>query len=689
MPSSTRKKSSLPTVDVSATQQQSLKRFFWIKSNFVYCLTIAALLWIVGLCYYVEHFIGWSSIFALAPTDFSLLILAVSLPLFFLWFILAYIERSSSLDANALLFRNYIDSLMYPDDEASQNAKAFSVVLQNQIAQMQTESKNVIQQSQSIKKDLEARINDLSAILKLLDNYSAQTLTELNDGVNELANRCTYITDKASSCASNLKECSADISQNADKFLGKLTPVLDEISVMSSTIKNNINDNKNYLVNIKEQLNACADLSQQYVRDMLVKTTENTRNIERSFYKTAEEYDALYKRLDTSISSIEGRVEEQKRLIQSQTQVINHNSELLNNKLSKYGKTVSGEIEKLVKNSVELEKTTKKQIAALKAVNNEAGAAIRGITDVFDEKRMEIERRSEYAINSMQNVIIAINKETDKLMSFTNLTQSKNYDLQHISEMIVDKIGDISNKLALKTDSLKDKAVEVIDKFTQANEIISRSTNKINTSSNLIVTNSKQGVKLLEEQDFYINNVLNNMSIINEKLEALRSTMSETTTDLAHTVNSYEQDVNKLSEQQKSNIKIQPAEPEFDRDKVLNLAKSINRTLRNIGINAEKIYDKQDVFELWDLYLDGNHSAFVDVLVHKLTHKSIQSIRKAFDDNAEFHAQVIRYLFLMDLMIKDLANKNQAKRDELVNFSVNMSLEKIYFILVKALNSAD
>lgn len=194
----------------------------------------------------------------------------------------------------------------------------------------------------------------------------------------------------------------------------------------------------------------------------------------------------------------------------------------MDNKLSKYGKIISQEIDKLVKNSVELEKITKKQISTLKNVNMETGKAIHGIGDVFDEKRSELERRCEYAVNSMQNVIIAINKETDKLISFTNLTQAKNYDLQNITETIVDKIGDISGKLALKTDALKDKAVEVIDKFTEASELITRSTDKINMSSNLVVTNGKQGVKLLEEQNFYINNAMTNMDLVKEKLDKLR-----------------------------------------------------------------------------------------------------------------------------------------------------------------------
>lgn len=687
MPAGTRKKNIPSFVEDSDIKQQSLNRFLWLKGNFAYCMVLSALIWGVAVCYYIQHFIGWSSILALAPADFGIFITMVTLPIFFMWFILAYIERSSSLDANAQLFQMYINSLLYPDDDASQNAKAISAVLQDRMTQLQKENKQILAQSNQIKADLENRVSELSNILKLLDTYSAKTLVELNNGVKDLANRCSYITDKASNSAVQLKNCSSDISQNSDKFLSKITPVLDELSAISSNIKGNIVDNKNYLSIIKEQLDSCANLSQQYVREMMSKTNENTQKIEHSFYKAAEEYDSLYKRLDASISGIEGRVEEQKRLIQTQTQVINHNSDLISNKLSKYGKKVSEEIDKLVKNSVELEKMTKKQISTLKAVNSETKNSISNVGDIFDDKRMEIERRCEYAVNSMQNVIIAINKETEKLMSFTSMTQAKNHDLQTISETIVDKIGDISNKLALKTDTLKEKAVDVIEKFTQASELISRSTDKLNTSSNLIVNNSQQGVKLLEEQNFYITNALNNIDVVKEKLGHLHTNVVHVSSEIAQTLNSYETQIDKLDTPQKSIVKIDPLEPEFDREKLISISNHLNRTLRNLGVNIEKLYEKKDLFDLWDNYLDGKQTIFTDAL--NLTHKQTVSIRKTFDDNTNFHNQVIRYLFLMDLVIKEMLNPVHVSRDELINLSVNASLDKIYFILVKALNSAD
>ena len=683
------------------TKPMNLEKFLWLRKNFIYCLALAALLWIVGISYYIDHFIGWNSIFAIEPADFGFFVLSVTVPLLLLWFILAYIERSSSLDANAELFQNYIENLLYPDETASKQARALAATLQEQIHLLQKENKTVIEQSAKIKTDLDARLAELSNILQLLDSYSAKTLTDLNDGVKALADKCSYITDKTTNTVYNIRESSAEIAENASLFLSRINPLLDEISALSSNVKNSIADNKINLTEVKNQLEQSAEISQAHIDNMLAKTAENTLRIEQSFYKTSEEYEALYKRMDTSISSLEGRVEEQKRLISTQTKVLDHNSELLDNKLSKYGKIISQEIDKLVKNSVELEKITKKQINTLKNVNMETGKAIHGIGDVFDEKRSELERRCEYAVNSMQNVIIAINKETDKLISFTNLTQAKNYDLQNITETIVDKIGDISGKLALKTDALKDKAVEVIDKFTEASELITRSTDKINMSSNLVVTNGKQGVKLLEEQNFYINNAMTNMDLVKEKLDKLRQDIKKSAEEVTATLANYEKQIGQFNEPGQFNgsissekfqtftSEVEQLTSDIDREKLIYTAKEIGRFLQTLGLRADKLYAGADIFDLWDDYLNGNNLAFTNYLTTRMTKKQIASVRKAFDDNADFHNLVIKYLFLMDTFIKEMAAPAEESRDELINLSVNASLDRMYFILIKALNSAE
>ncbi len=673
----------------SQSVQDMPARFLWLNKNFAYCLGITALLWIVALGYYIEHFIGWQSVLAITPGDFGIFILAITVPLFLLWFLLAYIDRSSTLNANAELFSRYIDNILYPDDETSKQTKALAKTLQEQVQLLQKENKAVLEQSDNIKKELNNRLSDFNNILQLLDNYSASTLTELNDGVKMLADKCSYITDKTVNSVDTMRTCSSDIAENASMFLSKVNPLLDEISALSVKVKNNIGDNQKNLVEVKKQLEQSTVISQQHISSMLEKTAENTARIEQSFYKTAEEYDALYKRMDTSISSLEGRVEEQKRLISAQTKVIDLNSELLAEKLTNYGQEISKEIDKLVKNSVELEKMTKKQISALKTVNTETEHALHGIGDTFDDKRADLERRCEYVVKSMQNVIIALNKETDKLISFTNLTQVKNFDLQNIAETIVDKITDISGKLALKTDTLKDKAVEVIDKFTEANELIVRSSDKINTSSAVLISSSKEGVKLLEEQNFYINNTLTNIDTIQNKLTLLRADVQHSAEEISSMFHNYDEQFAKYKNDQKSIHSPVPNLQTPNRNELISLAQHIRETLKMSGIKIDQLYLETDIFDLWDDYLGGQTSVFTDILTAKLSKRQIAAIRKTFDDNASFHDAVIKYLFLMDGLIKEIAGSDSLKHNELINFAVNSFLDKVYFVLIKALNNAE
>ena len=119
------------------------------------------------------------------------------------------------------------------------------------------------------------------------------------------------------------------------------------------------------------------------------------------------------------------------------------------------------------------------------------------------------------------------------------------------------------------------------------------------------------------------------------------------------------------------------------------MAQHIRQTLDMSGIKVDQLYPAADPFDLWDDYLGGKTSAFTDILATKLNKRQITSIRKTFDDNASFHDAVIQYLFLMDGLIKEIAASDNLRHNELINFAVNSFLDKVYFVLIKALNNAE
>ena len=133
----------------------------------------------------------------------------------------------------------------------------------------------------------------------------------------------------------------------------------------------------------------------------------------------------------------------------------------------------------------------------------------------------------------------------------------------------------------------------------------------------------------------------------------------------------------------------EPSVMKIDKDNLQKLSKAVNKTLKEQGILVEKLFVGCDMFDLWEEYLRGKQSVFADTLKNSLSRKNLITMRKVFDDNAEFHNVVIKFLFAMEGLIKELYAPKQMTRNEILSFAVNSSLDKIYFTLIKALNSAE
>jgi hypothetical protein len=104
---------------------------------------------------------------------------------------------------------------------------------------------------------------------------------------------------------------------------------------------------------------------------------------------------------------------------------------------------------------------------------------------------------------------------------------------------------------------------------------------------------------------------------------------------------------------------------------------------------VDSFFAGTDMFDLWDEYLKGNNNVFVEKIKQPLFRKNLMTIRKIFDDNTEFHNTVIKFLFAMEGLIKEINSPKQMTRNEILNLAVSSSLDKIYFTLIKALNSAE
>ncbi|MBR5598522.1 MAG: hypothetical protein IKW39_00615, partial [Alphaproteobacteria bacterium] len=163
----------------------------------------------------------------------------------------------------------------------------------------------------------------------------------------------------------------------------------------------------------------------------------------------------------------------------------------------------------------------------------------------------------------------------------------------------------------------------------------------------------------------------------------------ESSIEIDNILSGYERQIEIYSKIEKSIMPFEPSVLKIDKDNLGKLSKSIYKTFNEHGILVEQYFANHDMFDLWEEYLKGNHMVFTNALKKSLSRKHLLAIRKAFDDNTEFHNVVIKFLFAMEGLIKELTSPKQMTKNEILNFAVNSSLDKIYFTLIKALNSAE
>ena len=99
---------------------------------------------------------------------------------------------------------------------------------------------------------------------------------------------------------------------------------------------------------------------------MIETWAEKGDNLQKTFLRTSENCEELFRRLDSGISHIENSIKEQKLVVETQSGIIDKNSAYLDNKLGEYGKLISLEVEAMVERSGTLEKNIQTHLRNLR-----------------------------------------------------------------------------------------------------------------------------------------------------------------------------------------------------------------------------------------------------------------------------------------------------------------------------------
>ena len=218
----------------------------WMDNNLHRLMVWVSVIWFAFVLIYITQFFGWSNLFLMMPDEFGGFLAGVTLPLAVIWVVIAYIDRGSSFKHEAKLLRTYMNNLVYPSDASgAETAQAMAEAIRAQVQELHEVTRHATEQTEFIKNELGNRVDDFAKLVGALDNYSSNTLVELNENVKNLVKSFDYVADKAASSTENLRAQASEFSSvqgqlqnNISELFNNLAPRLQELRDSGILVKN-------------------------------------------------------------------------------------------------------------------------------------------------------------------------------------------------------------------------------------------------------------------------------------------------------------------------------------------------------------------------------------------------------------------------------------------------------------------
>ena len=444
----------------------------WFANGLHRFIIIFSIAWFGIVAIYVTAFYGWKTLFTMLPNEFSGFMAGITLPLAIMWVIMAYIDRGAAFKNETRMLRDSLNQVIFPETNGTDASRMIAEAIKSQVADLKDATKDVCAQSELIKRDLSERVADLRELATSLDKYSSHSMLELNSEVQKLIDNFKVVADKASSTTADFRVNTMQMREDSEKLVNLLNPMVNEMVTAAERVKEVVNVNNENIAKAQEQLTQYSDSSQGAIGKMITSLTEKGENLEKTFLRTAENCEELFRRLDSGISHIESSVNEHKAVVEAQADLISKNSGYLDNKLGEYGRLISMEVEAMVERSGTLEQNIEAQLKNLKDTSEEVLRVFDGLDTNIASKRQLLENESRQVVENLNGSMNNINQEVSAALE---TYAGKVAGLSKVMEDHLDNLRDGYEKTEKQIDELNEKIqTNNIDTFMRgSSDIIS------------------------------------------------------------------------------------------------------------------------------------------------------------------------------------------------------------------------
>jgi len=660
----------------------------WLSNGLHRFIIVFSVMWFGIVAVYITKFFGWSNLFSMVPNEFSAFMAGITLPLAIVWVIMAYIDRGASFKNETRMLWDSLNQVIFPDSNGSEATKMIADAIKAQVADLKDATRDVCAQSDVIKRDLTERVAELRDLAQALDNYSSQSMVELNEEVGKLIENFNMITDKASSATADFRVNTLQMREDSEKLVTIVTPMVNEMVTAAERVKEVVNVNNENIAKAQEQLNQYSDSSQRTISGMIQTWEEKGENLQKAFLRTSENCEELFHRLDSGISHIENSIKEQKQVVETQSGLIDKNSTFLDNKLGEYGRLISLEVEAMVKRSGTLEQNIQAQIRNMREVTEQITASFGELGNNITEKRAVLENEGVQIVNNISKIISAFGEETRRLQEFYNTTQNKNQEFGQMVASVMQNLNIAEDKMNQNIESYNQRAGGILNKFSEINQQVSGNISRLTESA-----------EILTKQDNSTNNAINNLKQITADIAKADKKLEQTGANIGETLLQYESKMNSLGKAIDSHLEnlrkgYEQTEKQVDKfnqkfksasmDTFMRDSSDIINELEAISIDINAIFNKaKKDDDLWKKYYDGDHGAFVRYLSKNMTKKQVIAVKDDYESNQNFRILVDKYLSDFEALVASARENERA--GTLLALISGSDIGKVYYILARAL----
>ena len=688
------KKNNNITISMSETDADS-----WKNNGLKRFIIIFSVAWFGIVAVYITKFFGWNNLFSMLPNEFSGFMAGMTLPLAIVWVIMAYIDRGNNFRRETQMLQNSLNQIIFPDSNGNAATKMLSEALKSQVLELKDATRDVCAQSDVIKRDLTERITEMKNLSEALNRYSNQVLPNMNDDIAKLIENFKFVAEKATTASADFRVNTMQMRDDSQNLTEILTPMVNQMVTAAQHVKEVVNVNNENIARAQEQLAKYSETSRLSISKIIESWAEKGENLERTFLRTAENCEELFRRLDSGISHIESSINEQKRVVETQSEMLNKNSSYLDNKLGEYGKLISLEVEAMVNRSSTLEQNIQTHLKDFRTASTQISDIFTHFGEDIVAKRKLLETEGSQVVNSIKGTIDSLTTETKRLKDFYEGTHSKNGEINQVVNLLSESLKNIENGLAQSINNFSAKSTNIIDQFQNLNNAVSGSINKLIESSTQISEQSKTNTNLLIAQDEYVNKALANLQQITGKIADVNNDLVTSGNKIGQTLNAYEQKMtdfgttvddhlNNLSEKYtQTNKEISAIEKRLksaNSDKFMKSSADVIAELEALSIDINSIFNKAGKdSDLWKQYYEGDKSAFARYLAKNMTKKQVVAIRDDYENKPDFRVIVDKYIDDFESLIT--AARNNERSSTLLAMISGSDVGKVYYVLARAI----